>query len=142
MKLCMQIQKKPFSVNAIFDNDYHFNNQAKYYLKLSETRAEDILLHNKEIVVAIGKYLATHTTMSKNKFVSYLKCTTASGDVTDIKIPQNLSYKNILFNAAVSNKSDGNILIDPSYISLNKNVQKIKLKSKTKYLLLEQKAKS
>ncbi len=52
-----------------------------------------------------------------------LKCATASNDVTDIEIPQNLSYKNILFNDAASNKGDGNILIDPSYISLNENVQ-------------------
>jgi cell division protease FtsH len=114
--------EEAFSANAVFDNDYHFNNQVKYYLKLSQTRAEDILLYNKEIVVAIGKYLATHTTMSKNKFVGYLKCTTASGDVVDMKIPQNLSYKNILFNAAISNGRDRNIVIPPSYISLNKNV--------------------
>ncbi len=114
--------EEAFSANAVFDNDHHCNDQVKYYLKLSQTRAEDILLYNKEIVVAIGKYLATHTTMSKNKFVSYLKCTTASGDVVDMKIPQNLSYKNILFNAAISNGRDPNIVIHPSYISLNKNV--------------------
>lgn len=111
----------PFNSEAVFDDEYSFNEKVKVLLADAAQLAEKTLQQHKSLLVDTSQYLSRNSSMNKKQFMRFLEKHKCSQPLPSGG--EHFSYRSLLMNA-VSTGRDTDKLIEASFISLNKGVEK------------------